>query len=186
MSDGAKQGRPRNYQIAPAAGLASAEAAVVVALLDELLERLIDLIADLGEAELHALPEGCANSIQVLVSHMTWAEAHWIEKFTGVPLPDAVRAAMPAEAFARIEADAERLIANARTVREQYTRPVLSGITDIDAIRTDTPLDAVSVRGVLMHQTWHWTYHTGQVGLLRRMIGRGYQWTFTDRLTGRA
>jgi uncharacterized damage-inducible protein DinB len=41
----------------------------------------------------------------------------------------------------------------------------------------------MTVRGVLMHLVWHWTYHSGQVGLLRRLWGQGrYKWTFDRRV----
>ena len=41
----------------------------------------------------------------------------------------------------------------------------------------------MTVRGVLMHLVWHWTYHSGQVGLLRRLWGHArYKWTFDQNI----
>jgi uncharacterized damage-inducible protein DinB len=64
-------------------------------------------------------------------------------------------------------------------VRHEVTLPGLSRIQDLDACLPDDPRQ-MTVRGVLWHLIWHWTYHSGQVGLLRRLWGSRYKWTFAS------
>ena len=68
-----------------------------------------------------------------------------------------------------------------RRVREEITKARLGSVADICA---EVPHEKMplTVRGVLMHQVWHWTYHTGQAGLLRRLAGARYRWRFAERL----
>jgi len=71
---------------------------------------------------------------------------------------------------------AAELIGCCRRVQEGYSVPALSRVADIDA-----PLQAggrtVNVRGVVTQLEWHWTYHSGQSGLLRLLWGSDYVWT---------
>jgi uncharacterized damage-inducible protein DinB len=177
MADQGKAGRGRRYDIQPADGVVNGDAALALAMLDELVERLVDLIADLSPAELSAVPDGCANSIQMLVSHMAWGEAGWVSRATGATVPPDLAERLPSQPFEAQPLDAEELIALCRDVRERFTRPALAEVDDIDATFTDTHETNTTRRG-LMHLVWHWTYHSGQVGLLRRIVGRRYQWRF--------
>ena len=60
--------------------------------------------------------------------------------------------------------------------------PALAVLEDIDA-EIDGGSRPLTARGVLMHLVWHWTYHSGQVGLLRRQWGElRYQWTFAQNV----
>ena len=65
------------------------------------------------------------------------------------------------------------LIAFCRRVQESFTFPALAKVTDID-----TPFEAgertVNVRGVVDQLQWHWSYHSGQIGLLRLLWGSDY------------
>lgn len=70
-----RKGRPRRYDFAPADGFAHPDAAYLVAALDELLERLVDLIHGLPQEALDLVPEGGVNSISMPVRHITRAEA---------------------------------------------------------------------------------------------------------------
>lgn len=192
MSNQTKQGRPRDYNLAPVNGFANDEAAAMVAMLDELSERAIDLIEDLNTNELQALPDGCANTIQMLISHMTWCEPIWFIKATGTALPKDLAEQAPDGRFPVLQRTAAELITEARSVREGYTKPLIATLEDIDA-EHPSPADdpyprsvrSVTVRGLLMHQVWHWTHHTGQVGLVRRMLGKAYSWAMASRITGK-
>jgi hypothetical protein len=66
------------------------------------------------------------------------------------------------------------LIAVCRRVRDDVTLPYLKGVQDIDEARMG---DGTTVRGVLMHLTWHWIYHSGHIGLVRLEWGSDYTWT---------
>jgi uncharacterized damage-inducible protein DinB len=188
MTQNRKTGRPRRYDISPLMGFANPGAAYAAAMLDELLERLLDLVADLPQAALDYVPPGATNSIAMLVVHMAWAEAHWIATATGVEIPPDLKQRILAGKqdasgdLPSFSTSLEELIDACHNVRQQVTRPALAAVQNIDeqVPNQDRPM---TVRGVLMHLVWHWTYHSGQVGLLRRLWGETrYKWTFDDPL----
>ena len=178
-----KSGRPRRYDLRPDADIANPDVAQVLAGLDELSARLFDLIEDLPQPALDFVPEGGTNSIAMLVIHMAWAEAHWVTLATQTPIPDDLRPTLragkqgPAGELLPFSASAAELLAICEDVRERITRPTLAPLDDVGAMILD-PERTMTVRGVLLHVLWHWTYHSGQVGLLRRLAGARYQWTF--------
>jgi uncharacterized damage-inducible protein DinB len=185
-----RSGRPRRYDFAPAPGCANRDAALAVSALDELSARLMDLLTDLPPEALRFVPEGGGNSIAMLALHMAAAEALWVSRLTGAALPEDLRETLalglqdasgqlPPSAY-----NAATLAGACGEVRE-FTRAQLAPLHDLDheVAAQPFPLDA---RGVLMHLIWHWTYHTGQVGLLRRLCGARYKWTFDKKLAGPA
>jgi uncharacterized damage-inducible protein DinB len=177
-------GRPRNYDLHPVMGFADQTVAYIAAALDELSERLFDLIADLPQDALDYIPEGTTNSIAMLVVHVAWAEASWVSRATGYPIPDDVEECLlPGKQGASGDlpvssASTEELVACCRVVRDRVTRPALAAVEGIDA-QLETAGQLTSLRQVLMHVIWHWIYHSGQVGLLRRLWGgTRYKWSF--------
>ncbi len=176
-------GRPRHYDLTPAAGFCRSEAAWAAAALDELRERAFDLIADLPPQLVDFVPPGANNSIAMLMVHMAWAEASWIGRLTQAEIaPDLWQQVLPGRQdqsgeLPPFSADSAALIALCRRVRDEWTVPVLAALTDLDVALSGN-WDHLTRRGVLMHLAWHWANHTGQVGLLRRMAGARYRWTF--------
>ena len=183
-----RPGRPRRYDLKPLAGFARRDAARAVAALDELSARLFDLIADLPPAALRFCPRRGGNTIAMLVLHMAAAEAHWMARVTGKPLPPALARQLalglqdPRGELRRVHLSLQALVGVCRRVR-RLTRRRLAALTALDR---EVPAGRMrlTARGVLAHLLWHWTYHTGQVGLLRRLCGARYRWTFGRRLTG--
>jgi uncharacterized damage-inducible protein DinB len=116
---------------------------------------------------------------------MVWAEMGWIRRATGADAPtdmrerlDPVGRALPAGEQVAPELSAGDLVAYCRRVRDEQTLRALAGVLDIDTPVPD-PDRPTTVRGILMHLIWHWTYHSGQVGLLRDLCGASeYRWTF--------
>jgi uncharacterized damage-inducible protein DinB len=157
-------------------------------MLDELRRRLYDLIADLPQEQLDFVPPGTTNSIAMLVLHMTWGEAGWVERITGRAIPEQMAARLAPGAqdatgdLPPSTASADELIALSQQVWDSYTVPALRSVADVD-VEAGSAQRPMTVRGVLMHLIWHWTYHSGQVGLLRRLWGGSrYQWTFDRRI----
>lgn len=183
----ARPGRPRRYDLQPRPECVSPEVGYAIAALDELSERLFDLIADLPQETLDFVPPGTTNSIAMLTVHMAWAEAGWISRVTGTRLPSELEQLLAPGAqdasgeLPPFSMGVERLIELCRRVRQEVTLPVLSSLHDVDAEVRDQRRP-MTVRGVLMHLIWHWTYHSGQVGLLRRLWGARYRWTFDATL----
>jgi len=179
-----RPGRARRYDIHPVLGFAYPHVALVVAVLDELSERLFDLISDLPQDALDHIPEGTTNSVAMLVVHIAWAEASWVSHTTGRPIPsDLAERLLPGRQGASGDlpissASVEQLIGYCRTVRHNLTKPALASIDRIDQ-QPEAAGQPATVREVLMHVVWHWIYHSGQVGLLRRLWGgTRYKWTF--------
>ena len=185
----AKSGRPRRYDLYSDAGEQDpvTDLGQFVAALDELQHRVLDQISDLTQAALDFVPQGAANSIATLVIHMAWAEASWISTVTQTPLPSEVaRRLQPGRQAASgdilpASETVSGLMELCRDVRLRVTKPALAALRDIDEEVCVEP-KSMTARGVLMHLVWHWTYHSGQVGLLRRLWGARYRWTFDDRL----
>ena len=184
----ARPGRPRRYDVQPLMGFANKGAAYAAAMLDELTERLYDLISDLPQGALDFVPPGTTNSIAMLVLHMAWAEASWIARVTETSVPPELEECL---SLGRQDGSgdlppssnsAEHLMGYCQRVRQELTKPALAPIENID-LEVSDPHRPMTVRGVLMHLIWHWTYHSGQVGLLRRMWGeQHYRWTFDQRV----
>jgi uncharacterized damage-inducible protein DinB len=163
-------------------------AAYAAAALDELRERLYDLIADLPQEAMDYVPDGATNTIAMLTVHMTWAEAIWVANVTGIPIPSELEALLlpgkqgPSGDLAPLSGSALELIELCQRVRDEITIPRLSILEDID-VEVPNQQRPMTARGVLMHLVWHWTYHAGQVGVFRRLWGSRYKWTF-DRNVG--
>jgi uncharacterized damage-inducible protein DinB len=179
--------RPRRYDIEPLPAFVHRGAAYAVAALDELRERLYDLITDLPQETIDFVPDGATNTIAMLTVHMAWAEAIWVANVTGTPIPSELEAPLlpgkqaPSGDLPPSSGSASELIELCQRVRDEITIPRLSTLNDVDAEipGTQRPMTA---RGVLMHLIWHWTYHSGQVGVLRRLWGSRYKWTFDRRV----
>ena len=179
-----RQGRPRRYALQAVAGFADDTVASAVAALDELRARVIDQISDLPPDALRFVPKGSTLSIAALVEHLVWAEEGWIRRVSGVEAPADLHAAVleagrgvPAGESIVPDVDAGDLVALCHRVGDEVTLPALAALTNIDTeFRAD--VQPTTPRGVLMHLIWHWTYHSGQIGLLRELWGSRYTWTF--------
>jgi uncharacterized damage-inducible protein DinB len=178
-----KSGRPRRYDFTSPKGFADQTAGVFVGALEELGLRFLDLVDDLPLEAMRFLPEGGANTISMLGVHMIWAEAGWVSRIADVQIPPEAEAlvglgrqdtdgCLPQSSYDPVE-----LRKRWQHVHTELTRPSLRKAGDLERLVRGT---SMSVRQVLMHLTWHWSYHSGQVGVLRRIWGEGYRWTFAQ------
>jgi hypothetical protein len=121
----------------------------------------------------------------MLVLHMTWAEAIWVRRLTGVEIPDALNREIEQGSLSKIGEPpptgytAAALIDICRRVQRDCSQPSLGGIQDIDEA-LEKEGRTFSVRGVVGQLAWHWTYHSGQIGLLRLLWGSDYHWQSED------
>jgi hypothetical protein len=72
---------------------------------------------------------------------------------------------------------AARMVEMCRRIRRHFTVPALRNGPDLDA-ETGARKGPPTVRAGLMHLIWHWTYHSGHIGLIRQLWGSEYNWTF--------
>ena len=178
-------GRPRRYTLQPPAGFVNTELAHAAAQLQELAQRVYDQIEDLPADALDYTAQDTPLSIAMLVLHMAWAEAWWVRRITGVEIPGPLRGEIEKGALSHIGEPpptgyaASALVEICRKVQREYSRPVLGEIGDIDEVLEKEGV-RFSVRGVMGQLAWHWTYHSGQIGLLRLLWGSDYQWKSED------
>jgi uncharacterized damage-inducible protein DinB len=178
-------GRPRRYTLQPPPGFANRELAHAVAQLQELAERVCDQIVDLPADALNFTAQDTPLSISMLVLHMAWAEAWWVRRITGVEIPDSLNREIEKGSLGNIGEppptgySAAALIEICRRVQREYSQPGLGEIGDIDEV-LEKEGRTFSVRGVMGQLAWHWTYHSGQIGLLRLLWGSDYQWKGED------
>ena len=184
---GPRQGRPRRYTLHPPPGFANIELAHSVALLQELAERVYDQIEDLPADALDFTARDAPLSITMLVLHMAWAELWWVRRICGAEIADSLNREVQRGALDKIGQPppsgygASELIAICRRAQGEYSRPGLAGIEDIDEVLKKDGF-TFSVRGAMGQLAWHWSYHSGQVGLLRLLWGSDYQWRSEDIL----
>lgn len=176
MSD-VKEGRGRCYCAPPAGGFASAELASMVGALDELLARHADVIADLPGDALTLLPPGLGNHLAYLTRHMAWAECRWLTLLAGQSMPADLEARLTSDEH---DGDAAALLALCARVRAEVALPILSAVADPGQVVRADDGRLLTPRGVVQHLLWHWTYHGGQCGILRRLSGHPYRWTFDE------
>lgn len=178
--------RPRRYDLVPVPAIPHPEAAYAVAAIDELRERLYDIIRDLPQEAMDFRPEGAGNTIAMLAVHLAWAEATWVARATGQAIHAALDETLlpgkqgPSGDLSAYTNSASDLIALCQSVRQEVTLPGMCKVQDIEARLPNDPRQ-MTVRSVLCHLIWHWTYHSGQIGLLRRLWGSRYKWTFANQ-----
>ena len=182
--------RGRKYTFLPPPGFKNRDVAVAAAMLIEAAERVYDVLSNTDDAKLHFVPQGSYLSIAKLVKHMAWAERGWLSRLCAKKPPEDLDALFgdPApQKLAQLEEGsetAEQLIAGIKKLRSEFSIPALMEIEDFDA-----PFAAEkgpnSVRQVLSHLLWHWTYHSGQVGITLLQAGYDYQWGFADNTEGK-
>ena len=155
-----------------------------LAALDELHERVYDQIVDLDEAALGFRAPGSEITIGWLVVHLISGEADWVARLSGSPLPGWLASAPPIRAirpYGERQPDfgsAGMLIELGRQTLDTWTRPVLRGRATWDATVSGA-LPAVG--DVLAHLVWHWSFHSGHIGLVRLQSGSEYEWRFAER-----
>ena len=178
-----KIGRPRTYRFKSLADGIRDEVDVFIDSLNELAERVYDQIEDLSLDALNFEPADSYLSIAKLFMHMASSDVRWVGRLSGAEPSEDLVADITGmtnvgmkERFTT-DIPATRLIESCRRIRGGYTIPMLRDISDID---TPTGLQngPYTIREVLMHLCWHWTYHSGHIGLTRLLWGSDYQWTF--------
>jgi hypothetical protein len=178
-------GRPRRYTLQPPAGFANTELAHAVAQLQELAERVYDQIVDLPADALDYTAQDTPLNISMLVLHMAWAEAWWVRRITGTQISDTLNGEIQRGSLGKIGEpppsgySASTLIEICRRVQREYSLPGLTETLDIDEVLQKEGV-TFSVRGVMGQLAWHWSYHSGQIGLLRLLWGSDYQWNSED------
>ena len=188
---GDKRGRPRRYDFKAPEGFASEAIGYSVSVLDELSERVIDQIDDLppeafayrhpnvwfclGWLPLHAARSELSQ-IQKLARRLTGTSLEVDDDLSAILAHGALDAdgSVPAELQ-----DAVVMVDAMRRVRTEITTPFCRTISDPNA--TLEGAETLSTpQNVLAHLFWHWTYHSGHIGLMRLEWGSDYEWVMAS------
>ena len=178
-----RKGRPRRYFLDPLPGFAHSGLARLAAGLVELSERVLDQLEDLPIEAMDEVQPETGLSIGRLALHLGWAEMNWLERLGEKTAPDYLSAALRPGALENLGQASSRSCPYGRIrqlyegLRKDLALPVLEPITDIYAERESRGM-RIDTAGVMAHLAWHWTYHSGQIGLLRMFVGYDYTWTF--------
>lgn len=177
-----KTGRPRHYDVSPSPGMKNARVAEYVSVLEELHERVFDQIIDLDGNMLNAAPGGITITIGRLGLHLASAEAGWMRRLGGDSIGSELFESLSPGRLENFQSApppvrSPRIIIDLMDrVWKEITLPVCSSITDIKQPARHESVN--NAEKVFLHLMWHWTYHSGQIGLLALQAGRDYTWTF--------
>jgi len=180
-----KSGRLRRYSLEPPRDFANAELAHMYAQLQELAERVYDQIVDLPDQGLDYAAPNTNLTIAMLVLHLYWAETWWVRRITGMELPESLQRHIEKGHLDNIGGPspagytASALIEIGRKMQSQHSLPALSRIEDIERVLSREGV-TFSTRGVMGQLAWHWSYHSGQIGLIRLQWGSDYVWRSED------
>jgi len=182
--DSTKSGRPRHYPGLPLEGFAAAEVGYHAAHLAEFRERVYDQIDDLSLDAINFTAPASTLSIGWLAVHLVGGELRWMSRLSGVPIPETIK---KDENFARMTpygqppntfGSADELVAFGQRTFAEFTVPLIRGLPGLSAPTSEGPLKTIGE--VLRHLQWHWTYHSGQIGLIRLQWGSEYDWSFAQ------
>jgi uncharacterized damage-inducible protein DinB len=176
-----QKGRPRDYQFLdfgkPLTNL------VVVDLLGELRQRTENQIADLSIEQLYKPFSEQNLTIGWLFMHLTWAELAWLPKITGQE-PTEVTKKLFFPGKIGISAKSEKVLVTATDLislsREHFNGYVTPALLHkpVDFTEQKSTNPDLTAGQICAHLFWHWSYHSGQIGLLGLMGGQDYQWSF--------
>lgn len=143
--------------------------------LEELRLRLRDLIEDIPQELGNKTPEWTENSIFYLGAHMVWAEQQWVER--AVNSQYGIRKVLDSIISPEMQFEKEQLLAALDDVGGEITLPYLEKIERGGCVFSQTgPFEELDE--LLQHLCWHYSYHSGQIGMLRRYVQQPYKWNF--------
>lgn len=157
--------------------------------LDELRERVIDQIDDMSTEELVFRAPGTTISCAWLALHLARSEAYWVGRITGAVLSPEMETALKPGDLAALEKgldeprEAVELTRLIRRVAREVVDPVLADLGPLDSRPPVLEKWGMTIRDALLHILWHWTYHSGQIGLVRLQAGADYEWKFATLKT---
>jgi len=179
-----KKGRPRIYDLKPQEGIPAPGAARYMGAMNELLERTIDQLIHLPPAALNFSPEGTGISAGWLALHLAWGDSRMFSLALGKEIPLEIRETLEGGSPAGLEKgiridDASGLAELLRRVRRELVIPWCGEIRDLRApMASGGPLG--NLEQVFMHMIYHWSYHSGQIGLVTLQAGHDYAWSFAE------
>lgn len=180
-----KTGRPRRYDFEPSPEIPNHEAALYVSALNELSERVYDQVVHLPQDVIDFMPENTNLSIGRLLVHLGWADVRMFGIAMGKQADPETQKILEPGSLKHFSSTPESfgsaasLVDFLRKIRRSFVIPWCAEIEDIhQLVKEKGPLD--TVEKVFMHMCYHWTFHSGHIGLLSFQAGYDYTWTFAE------
>jgi uncharacterized damage-inducible protein DinB len=139
-------------------------------------QRYIDgAVAALGDEQFFHVPGPGLNSIALIIKHMGGnLKSRWTDFLTA----DGEKPTRHRDGeFVRLETDTRTTILGAFTDGLACLYGTLDQLTDADLVRTITIRgEAMTAQVALIRALGHFTYHTGQILYLKRLLAPGSAW----------
>ena len=180
-----KQGRPRRFAFGSADDVVGAELSFFLGFLDELAVRVEDQVVHLPVEALNYTGPNSQLSIGRLVLHLIESDLSMLARAVpGVTAPP-YQAQLDKGLLAGFSAPPGDL-GFAKDILKEHL--VFRRTHLLDRCRVpgflDQPVEHVACknnRELLAHLVWHWSYHSGQIGLIAMEAGFDYVWVSTLR-----
>jgi len=177
-----KQGRPREFSWEMDLDNQNPELHYVIGFLQELCRRVEDQIVSLPDNVMNFMGPNSSLSIGRLVLHLIDADLNILrmvigESFPRFENPDRLEQGKLSR-FNELPGDlsyAKELLPDYIDWRKKNTLALLHSVNPLDK-KIDHPYCKTG-RQILAHLTWHWSYHSGQIGLIAMEAGYDYVWT---------
>ena len=177
-----KSGRPRVYKFAKQSSAPDPEIAFHLDYIQELAQRVADQVEHLPHAAINYVAVNTQLSVGRLVLHLVSNDFKMMAMLSGSKLdPDFVArtTAGNLDNFSVPPGDtafSKDIIKNHIENRKPESIKVRDNIKNMDQA-IDTHPKLKTVRELILHMEWHWTYHSGHIGLLAQEAGYDYTWT---------
>ena len=133
------------------------------------------MIEDIPQELGNKTPEWTKNSIFYLWAHMVWAEQQWVAQ--AVNSQYAIQNVLDSVISPEMQFEKGQLVTALDDVGEKITQPYLQKIEHKECVFSQTgPFEELDE--LLQHLCWHYSYHSGQIGMLRRYVQQPYKWNF--------
>lgn len=179
-----KQGRPRRFAFGTDDTIGT-ELSFTLDFLDELAVRVDDQISHLPAEALNFLGPHSTLSIGRLVLHLVGADLKMLSTMVGETPTPPYQAKLDRGLITDFSSPPGDLSFAWGVLKEHiaFRRPHL-----LDRCRKEGFLERSvehvacrTNRELLAHTVWHWSYHSGQIGLVALEAGYDYVWTSTPR-----
>jgi len=176
-----KQGRPRRFHLAEASDTLGPELSFQLGFLSELGTRVEDQVNHLPPEALNFVGPQSTLSIGRLVLHLAGADLTMLSKALGLAPDPGWTKRLEAGLLASFSAapgdlsQAPALLNEYLPFREAHLLGPCRTLGFLD--RSVDHAYCQTNRELLAHLVWHWSYHSGQIGLVALEAGFDYVWT---------
>ncbi|MCS7235057.1 MAG: DinB family protein [Armatimonadota bacterium] len=142
--------------------------------LDDLRRAVVEVVQAMDDAQLNTRPTGLANSPGILLRHLLGSERYWVHQVVG---GEDVRRDREAEFDPSVPVRKEELLRSVEEVARR-THEILDGLEDErlqDAAEARVGGRTLQLQkgDAILRAVEHWAYHSGQLRLMRRLLGVG-------------